>query len=72
MNVIDEKRVKEEIIDPALNRLETVTVPAIEAALQRQIDGATGKLAVVIGGALPGLGGLLAQADGDASRLLAG
>ncbi len=75
-DVVNEQKLKDVVIDPALTRIETVTVPAIEAAGHRlvaQIEEALSRqVAGLIGGLVTAGARLLETADGDISKLLAG
>lgn len=72
MNVIDEKRLTEEVVNPALDRLKAEIIPALDAALARNVGALTGSVRSAIDSGLAGLGTLLFQADGDVAKLLAG
>lgn len=60
MDVINEKDVSEKIVTPALDKIANEIVPAIERALQRQVEAAMSRVAVVLA---DGLGALQSTAD---------
>ena len=71
IDALDEERIRTQIVDPALERIEKTTVPTIRAAGDELADRLVKEVSGVVNGALLGLQGIADKLVVDTAQLLA-
>lgn len=71
MDFLNEKALFQDTLRPALDKVDQETIPAVERALQRQVEAAAAQLAGIVAGALEGLQAAGEKLLADARREIA-